>query len=281
MKRKLPEIRFLENSLLIDNEILVFGDVHVGLDESEGNGVFPRVQFKEIVKGLDRIFKLLDNEGVIVKQVVILGDLKQEFGGILDLEWSESLKLLDYLDGKIENGCEDGEDVDEDVKKDRIILIKGNHDNILEPIAKKRDLKVRDYYCLNGVCFMHGDKMFEDEVFEQCLANVDVLVMGHLHPAINISDNYKREKYKCFLKGKWMSKVVYVLFSFNFISFGYDLNEVGNNVGIWNKDKKNKRFEFIINDRFLKNFEVIIYNEKDDGILIFGKLKKLIKKIEV
>ncbi|MBT4165843.1 metallophosphoesterase [archaeon] len=243
-------IKYLEDAVLVGEKILVFGDFHVGYDgvgEMEG---LLRVQFKEIIEKLDRIFELVGS----VEKIVVLGDLKHEFGGILDSEWSEGLKLLDYLS-----------------EKGEVILIKGNHDNILKPIAKKRGIELKNFYKLGDVCFMHGDKLFE-----QCLKGVGTLFVGHLHPAISLNDGYKNEKYKCFLKGdvKGFGGLkkglkVYVLPSFSPMSYGYDLSKL---------KAESKKFSFILEDKRLKNFEVIIYNEKDDKIYEFGKLKKLIEK---
>jgi len=237
------KIRYLENVILLNDRVLVFGDFHLGYDDINNiQGLF-RVQFKEILKRLDRIFELVGD----VEKIVVLGDLKHEFGSILDSEWSEGLRLLDYL----------GE-------KGEVILIKGNHDNILKPIAGKKGIELRDYYKLDGVCFMHGDKLFE-----QCLDGVETLFVGHLHPAISLDDKYKKEKYKCFLKGNWKNKVVYVLPSFSPISDGYDLSKVRDD---------SVKFEFIVGDEELKKFEVIIYNNKEDKVYEFEKLSWLMKE---
>ena len=58
---------------------------------------------------------------------------------------------MDYLDNKLskDNG-----------RKNQIILIKGNHDNILGPIAKKRNVKLKKYYKILGICFLHGNKEY-------------------------------------------------------------------------------------------------------------------------
>ncbi|MBS3078964.1 metallophosphoesterase [Candidatus Pacearchaeota archaeon] len=260
--KKEVEIRFLEDCLLIDKEILVFGDVHIGYEEHIAErGAIPDVQFKEIIERLDRVFKLLKKDGILIKQIIILGDLKHEFGGISDKEWSETLRLIDYLDKKIEK-----DDMNKQ-KKDKIILIKGNHDNILGPIAKKRDLKVVDYYKVKGICFMHGNKLYNG-CFEDC----KYFILGHLHPSISLVDKYKKEKFKCFLKGKWKNKEVYVLPSFSPISFGYDLNS-------FRYEKEQDNGFFIVPEKDLKKFEVIIYNNLENRNYNFGKLSKIIEKM--
>jgi len=248
---KQNKIRVLYDSLVVNNEILVVGDMHIGYeDQFASRAVFPNVQLKNIISKFNKIFRILDNEGIGVKQVVILGDLKHDFRRISDQEWAETLKLIDYLDGKIKEG-----------EKEKIVVIKGNHDNILEPILRKREkVRLKDVYEVGGVCFLHGDRWSN-----RCL-NSKILVMGHLHPAITLSDKYKREKFKCILRGKWKKKEVYVLPSFSSVSFGHDL-----------QDTAGGDDHLFIDDDKLKSFEVIIYNYKEGKALNFGKLKKLVK----
>jgi len=238
------KIRFLENSLLINNEIFVLGDIHIGFEEHISTSGLLRIQMKDIFNDLKDIFKKLEKENIKLKKIIILGDLKHEFGGISESEWRDVLKFLDYL-GK---------------KTKEIILIKGNHDNIIGPIAKKRKVKLKNYYKYKDICFIHGNKEYKG-----CLDS-KILIMGHLHPSVTLSDNYKKERYKCFLKGKWKKKEVYILPSFSSISFGYDISEMC--------DKDKKGF-LIIPHKKIKNFKVIIYNKKEDKEYNFGKLGKI------
>ncbi len=252
------KIRFLNEALIVNDEILVIGDVHIGYEEyALGENLFARSQFKDIIEKLDKIFAYLKKNRIKIKQIVILGDLKHEFGKISDSEWRETLSFLDYLLKKTKN----------------IKLIRGNHDNILGPIAGKKEVEIIDYYKIKidskDICFLHGDKVYGD-----CLKS-DVLIIGHLHPAITLYDGYKKEKFKCFLRGKWKSekkeKEVYILPSFIPLVWGYDINELRG-------FDENGKFS-IIDSKILKKFEVIIYNEKENKKYNFGKLGKLIKKL--
>jgi len=243
--KKQPQIRFLHDCLLVDNEILVIGDLHLGYNDYEK--LYERDQVKKIIRKLDGIFELLEKEKINVEKIILLGDLKHDFGRISNNEWREGIRFLDYLIERVD--------------KKNIIIIKGNHDAILKPITEKRGIVLKDHFKIDGVCFLHGDKWFED-----CDSS-KVLVLGHLHPSVTLSDKYKREKYKCFLKGKWKRKAVYVLPSFSYISFGYDLTSDY-------REKENKEF-FIVEDKKLKDFEVIVYNYKEDKEYNFGKLKGL------
>jgi len=245
-----PKIKIMRDSLLVNNEILVLSDLHIGYEDVlAGKGIFPRRQLKDIIEKLNGIFFDLNMEGVKLKQIVICGDLKHEFGEISDAEWRETVKLLDFLIKQ----CKD------------IVLVQGNHDKILGPIARKREIKLKDYYLVGDVCFLHGDKLHED-----CLDKCKTIVTGHLHPSITLGDDYKNEKYKCFLKGRWKRKQVYVLPSFSDVSFGYDLMR-----------KDGNEEHLFIHYKKLKGFEVIVYNNKNKEEYNFGKLKKLIKKQEI
>ena len=237
MKKQNIKIRFLEDSLLIDKKILVLSDFHIGYEEYlYKESLFQRTQLKEILEKLNNIFQLLNKEKIKLEKIIILGDLKHEFGEISDAEWRETLILLDYLikNTKTKN-------------KEKIILIKGNHDNILGPIAKKRGIKLKNFYKIKNICFIHGNKLYKN-----CLNNSDILILGHLHPAITLSDKYKSEKFKCFLKGKWKNKTTYILPSLSNITFGYNLRLL--------EQKRHDKEFLIIPSKILKTFNIFIYN---------------------
>src|SRR3989338_9325398 len=120
---------------LYSKKTLVFTDFHIGYEEAlNKQGILmPRFQFREIIERLENIFGKL--KGREIEKIVILGDLKHEFGTISEQEWRHTLRLLDYLG----QHCRE------------IILIKGNHDTILGPIAKKSNVKVRDYYIIEPI----------------------------------------------------------------------------------------------------------------------------------
>ena len=113
------------------NKTLIVTDFHIGYEESLNKRglMVPRFQFDEIMERLEKIFAKL--KGKKIDRIIVNGDLKHEFGTISDQEWRHTLQLLDYF----EKHCKE------------IILIKGNHDTILGPIAKKRNVKVLEH-CL-------------------------------------------------------------------------------------------------------------------------------------
>lgn len=369
MKKQI-EVKFLHDCLLI-KDILVIGDLHIGYGgQFDGRAIFPGSQLKEIFEKLNEIFEFLEKEKIKVKKIVLLGDVKHDFGKITDLEWRETLEFFNFLKKKLEDFDKLNNELINDkgnvniinkistipfnqegkpkktklssiknIKnslnknynkkfnvKNKIIVIRGNHDNILKPIVKKIGIKLVDYYCVNiknnkkyewlgrrvgekkdkenkKICFLHGNRLFK-----QCLnAQTDILVFGHLHPAITLYNEYKSEKYKCFLKGKWDNKEVYILPNFGSFSLGYDLRDIANinerdrtarkknTLNFVNKIKDELRFVkksrgkfygvkkdknrfFVVPNNTLKNFEVVVYNNQEKKEYNFGKLNKLLKK---
>jgi uncharacterized protein len=252
MDKKRTKIEFLNNALLVDDSILVFGDFHLGLeDRLVAGGILPNIQLKETMKNLDDIFQDLFLRAKVIKKIVLLGDLKHDFGQVNEAEWRESVRLLDYFIAKVGSS--------------NIILIKGNHDNFLVGVAKKKEIKLERFWQYNDIVFLHGH-----EFYLKATKDAKILILGHLHPAITISDNYKKEKFKCFLKGKWKKKTIYIIPSFTNITYGYDLSWLENSYNR-NEDK----FSFI-DSKQLRNFEVIIYNKDEKKSYNFGKLKNLI-----
>lgn len=216
-------------------DTLIFGDFHVGYEEmlNKKGVLIPRFQFKDIILRLDLIFEKFKK----LKRIIVNGDLKHEFGTISNQEWRDSLKLLDYLGRK----CEE------------LVLVRGNHDTILGLIAKKRDLKIVDYFVLGEVLICHGDKIVETD-------KIKIIIVGHEHPAISIQEGPRVEVFKCFLRGRWERKKLIVMPSFNLLSEGTDVLR--------------ERFLSPYLKQDLGKFEVFVVGDK---IYNFGLLKSLRK----
>jgi len=175
-----------------------------------------------------------------VKEVVLLGDVKHMFGEIPWQEWRSVLALFDYL-GK---------------RCNKIIIVKGNHDVLLEPIVEKNEnVVLKDYYKIGDICFFHGNKDYK-KIHDD---NIKIWIMGHAHPAIKISDGVKIEKYKCFLVGKYRGKKVIIVPSFLLYNEGQDLRE----------SVMKLKWDFK-----LKKFNVKVSGENLE-VLDFGKLGKV------
>lgn len=188
----LPGIELKNKALWLKKQkILVIGDLHLGYEEAlNQRGVFiPRIIFTEIKK---QILELLE---LNPREVILLGDLKHEFSQISNQEWTDTINLIELI-----------------LKKSKLILIKGNHDSILGPITKKKSLEILPFYYLNKerILFIHGNKIILDKE----LYNAKTIILGHEHPAIELKEGEKKEKYKCFLLGKWKKKQIVVVPSF-------------------------------------------------------------------
>ncbi len=231
----LKDIEIIDLALFLKKQkILVLADLHIGFEESlNKQGILvPRFQFQDLVKRLENILKQ-----VKPKLIIINGDLKHEFGQISETEWRQTLKILDFL-----------------TKKAGIILLKGNHDKILGPIAEKRKLEIKDYYKVDDMYICHGNIIPEDVDFKKS----KTVIIGHEHPAIGIREYPRVERFKCFLLGKYKNKKLIVQPSLNLVTEGTDL-------------LSEKLLSPFLHQN-LDNFEVFIIQDK---VYNFGKLSKL------
>jgi len=230
----LKNVEIVDLCLYLKKEkVLILADTHIGYEESlNKQGVLiPRFQFKDIIERLEKVGN--------VDKIIINGDIKHEFGTISELEWRHSLRLLDFLS----KHCNE------------LILVKGNHDTILGPIAKKRNVKVEDYVKIKNILAIHGHKIPSKKL----LKGIKTIIIGHEHPAVSIHEGPRTELFKCFLKGKWKRKTLIVQPSLNLVTEGTDIL------------KEQLLSPFLKQD--LSNFECFIVGDK---VYDFGKLKKLI-----
>jgi putative SbcD/Mre11-related phosphoesterase len=233
----LPGIEIIYNVLYLkSSKTLIIADFHIGYEEAiNKQGVLiPRTQFKETIKKLEHIFKELK-----IKKVIINGDLKHEFGEISLQEWKQALAILDLIIKHCPN----------------VILVKGNHDTILSPIAKKRNLKILDYYKIKDTLIMHGHKLIKNKDFQ----NSKILIISHEHPSISFR---KDESFKCFLLGKYKNKKLIVTPSFNPIIEGSNI-------------LKEKPLSPFLKQN-LDNFQVFITADK---VYDFKKIKNIKQKL--
>ncbi len=212
---------------------LIVNDLHIGYEEVlHRKGILvPKFQLLEIIKQMEEIFR-----NVKPKKVIINGDLKHEFGTVLRQEWKEVLQFLDFLLWNVPE----------------VIVIQGNHDPIIKPIAEKRSVNVVKEYVVGETIIVHGDKTVETKAKR--------IIIGHEHPAVTIREGSKWEKYKCFLKGKWKGKEIIAVPSFNPLLEGTDVL------------KEEVLSPFLKN---IKNFEVYVVSKWE--IFRFGKVKEIPK----
>jgi len=210
-------------------DILIIGDLHMGFEEAliRQGYLIPYSQLKKTIARLKKII-----EKARPKIIIINGDIKDEFGTITRQEWNETLKLIDFLSNKA-----------------KLIFIKGNHDMILEPLARKRNIKVEERFDIDNITIVHGDKIVK---------NLNkTIIISHEHPAISFKERHD-EKYKCFLLGKYKSKNLIVLPSFNPLLPGSDIT------------KEEFLSPYLKN---IRNFDIFVVQDK---VYKFGKLKNLL-----
>ena len=235
-----PNLKIVDLGLLIkDKRILIFSDFHIGYEEAlNKQGILvPRFQFKDVIKRLGKIFSEIKK--IKLEKIIINGDLKHEFGRISEQEWRETLRLLDFLT----KFCNE------------IILVKGNHDTIIGPIAEKKKVKIVEHFLVGNILIIHGNKIPEKEL----LKKAKTIIIGHEHPAVSLREDVRIEKFKCFLKGKYKRKKLIVMPSFCLATEGTDVL----------KEKLISPFL----DHDLRNFEVFVVADK---VYDFGKVKNLL-----
>ncbi len=197
------EIEIINLALWLKKEqILIISDLHLGYEEylHQKGVLLPKAQAQLIKEELQKIFQ-------IVKPTIIIinGDLKHEFGKVLRQEWKEVLNLIDFL----QQHCKE------------LILIRGNHDAILRPIAEKKGIKVVSEYQTKNILITHGDKITS----QITKTTAKIIIIGHEHPAITLREKSKVEKFKCFLKGTWNKKELIIMPSFNPLLEGTDITK--------------------------------------------------------
>ena len=227
-------IEIIDLALYIKKEkTLVLADFHIGYEEAIAKQgiLIPRFQFKDLSQRFENIFKKAKPETIIIN-----GDIKHEFGEISEQEWRETLKLIDYLSEK----CK------------KLILVRGNHDTILGPIAKKRNIDTAIEYRTNSTLIVHGHKIPKLD------KKIKTIIIAHEHPCVSLKEGPKIEKYKCFLKGKFKQKTLIVMPSFNLVTEGTDIMQ----------EKLLSPFL----QQNIDNFEAWLVSDK---VYYFGKLKNL------
>jgi hypothetical protein len=228
------EIEIKDLALYIKKEkALVISDLQLGYEENllEQGILIPFQQFDEIKTRLKKILKNLK-----LQKIIINGDLKHEFGKISRQEWNEVLSLIDFL----LKYCKE------------IIIIKGNHDIVLNSATKKKGIHIQDHYTLNNIFITHGHKL------QEIPKNITTIIIGHDHPAISLKDGDITETYKCYLKGKYKNKTLIVQPSLFLLNEGTDI-------------LKYKPSSPFLNQN-LNNFEVYVIADKT---FYFGKIKDI------
>ncbi|MFH1212307.1 MAG: metallophosphoesterase [Candidatus Woesearchaeota archaeon] len=227
-------VKIVDLALYLEKyRILVIGDLHLGYEEALNKQglLVPRFQYTEIIKRLEDIMKKVSPDTVVIN-----GDLKHEFGTISDQEWRQALNLIDFFAGK------------------KIIIVKGNHDTIIGPIADRKNVEVvKQFDIADEFTIVHGN--FIPEKMNR------TVIIGHEHPAVTFPDR-PDEKYKCFLYGKYKRHKLVVMPSFNFVTAGTDV-------------QREQLLSPFLHGQKLDGFDVFIV--ENSRAYRFGKLKNIRK----
>ncbi len=167
----------LSSSLVINTErygrLLLLADTHVGYEiELLMKGI--RVP-KQTRRMIEHYIELIEREKA--DSLAILGDVKHEIASVVETYRDVELFITELSE-----------------RVERLVLLQGNHDGMLDKIVQKLSLKNVEYYDSRGtlvettdgkkIILIHGNAKprLED------LLKADYLVMGHTHPAVTIRD---------------------------------------------------------------------------------------------
>jgi len=161
---------------------LVIADAHLGFEEAmaEAGLYLPRGQLRQLIQDIELAFNMLK-----IDRVIIAGDLKHRFDRLGAQERREIDEVMGLLKRK---GVE-------------VVFVRGNHDNYASIVTSRYGVEPIPHYRLGEVLVIHGHQSIEEAGGEALLEGVEVLIYGHEHPSISISDRLgKIAKFPCFLE---------------------------------------------------------------------------------
>ncbi len=215
-----------------DYGLAAMADFHLGYEDVMAQkGLFlPRIQKNYIMKIIDKIY-----EKYSPKKFLIDGDLKHEFSRNMPQEWDEIEEVIDYISDRSE-----------------LIVVRGNHDNFLKSILRRRGIELRDEYKIGKFLFIHGH--INHEIF-------GTTVIGHEHPSITLRDEIGTYiKLPCFL----YSNDLIVLPAVSIYASGTDIT-------------KNEFISPILK-KYRKSMKIFGIDE-NEGIIPLGDMENIIHSI--
>ncbi len=191
-----------EGGVVVNKRNLIIADVHLGFEGvMASSGLFmPRVMLEDAKELLNRILRRWKG----IETLIIAGDLKHEFSEMHRFEWRDVHAFMEFVLERFE----------------RVVVVRGNHDNYLKVALKRHNRVVFEESCYDGSSFMviHGDKDVLGELSKP------LLLMGHEHPALVIKDDVGAvARTRCFLVGKHKNTTIIVLPAFSPIFMGTDI----------------------------------------------------------
>jgi putative SbcD/Mre11-related phosphoesterase len=180
---------------------LVVSDIHLGVEEQyEKEGVYlPGSFLNDIIESIEKPAKNLGAE-----RIVLLGDVKHEFGKPQETEWYGVKKLIKVLSSR-----------------SKVEVVRGNHDNYIISILKDLQIPLHQYLRVGNYFLTHGHIFYPEEETGK------KLIIGHEHPTVSIRDDLGvRHRFKAFLKCNIEGREIFVLPSASKITLGTDINSV-------------------------------------------------------
>lgn len=223
-------------------KIFIISDVHIGYEESLNRSgiLIPKNSYDDLFLRLEKALENIKKK-YFIEKIVLNGDLIHEFGKISRKEKHLTNKFIDFLS-----------------IYGNIILIEGNHDKALKYIIdKSKNIPIHKHLVVSDILITHGDILPNKKL----LTNIKTIIIGHEHPAVGIKSNSRLEKFKCFLKGKYLKKNIIVMPSCNLSTEGTDV-------------LREKILSPYFNSSNVLNFEAYIVGDK---LYDFGKLKNVLK----
>ncbi len=168
------------------DDALAISDLHLGYEAAlqAEHVAIPRFQLETMLERLEKLLARHNPELVLIN-----GDMKHEFSKNKSQEWDEVETILDVLGER------------------EVIVVRGNHDNYLQTILARRDIRMEESFILpaSQILFLHGHK------------NIDfdgLRVFGHEHPVLRFRDEVGAQvTIPCFLSDEKNNVLIMPAFS--------------------------------------------------------------------
>ncbi len=194
------ELVLCESALFLPLErTLVVSDLQLG-EEEQLRALGHNIPYEQAERMRAQLERLISQTRAT--RLVIDGDLKHEFGRISSQERHDLLALLRALQLRVE-----------------IVAVRGNHDTLTRPLTDELGIPLVDTWQAGGVCCAHGHALPPADALE----GARTIVIGHMHPAVALSDGVRSERCKCFLVGRALRRRLIVLPSLTTITHGADV----------------------------------------------------------
>lgn len=182
--------------ILVHEHVLVAADLHLGLEDQQVGSMGLFSSSEHAVETIEALIASAESFEP-VRTLVLDGDVLDDFS----LRNVQSRVRITRLLRRL------GEERE-------LVLVRGNHDAMLATL--RLDLEVRDSYAFDDVLVVHGDRALGEVADDETLRNARMILMGHEHPVLALSDGLRLERFKCFVRvpkveTPYGEKEVYVL----------------------------------------------------------------------